>query len=414
MNGKIKLAVIGGGAAGLLACCRAVDCGIGVTLFERSRLLGMKLGITGKGRCNLTNDCTPDEFIKNVTKNAKFLYSAINAFSPEDTMKYFENLGVPLKTERGGRVFPVSDKATDIVLALKNHALKNGCRVIGERVRSLSPDGKRITEVKTENHVYDGFDDFLLCTGGLSYPVTGSSGDGFEMARALGHTVTPLMPSLVGIECAGTACPEMQGLTLKNISVKLIDKTTGKMIYGDFGELLFTHFGMSGPVILSASAHMRNMSAGRYVIVVDEKPALSPEQLDRRLLSDFEKYRNKQLSNALCDLLPSKMIAPFISMCRISPETEVNAITHAQRLTIVSTMKGMSFDVSGFRPTDEAVVTSGGISVSEISPKTMCSKLYENLYFAGEIIDVDAYTGGFNLQTAFSTAAAAVAAIAGK
>lgn len=402
-----KIAVVGGGAAGLMACCRIVDSGGNVTLFERNSLLGRKLGITGKGRCNVTNDCTPAEFIQNLTKNGRFMFSAINRFSPQDTKSYIESLGVPLKTERGNRVFPCSDKATDIVLALKNHAVTGGCTIINERVTKLEADSGRICAVVTEKRRHTGFDSVIVCTGGLSYPITGSTGDGYALARSVGHTVTETVPSLVGLECRGDICRRMQGLSLKNIAVKVTDNVKSSTVYEDFGELLFTHFGLSGPVILSASAHMRPMEDGRYTVYIDEKPALTEEILDRRVLSDFEKYRNKQLRNALGDLLPQKMIEPFIDFCGVPADTAVNSVTKQQRKAIVSAMKAIRVDVSGFRPISEAIVTSGGVSVSEISPANMKSKLCENLYFAGEMIDVDAYTGGFNLQIAFSTAVAA-------
>lgn len=402
-----KIAVIGGGAAGLMASCRAAELGAEVTLFERNDLLGMKLGITGKGRCNLTNFCSPEEFIKSVTQNGKFLFSVINRFTPQDTIDYFEALGVPLKVERGNRVFPVSDKATDVVLALKKHLLDLGCEIIHERVKSLESADERIKALVTEKRRYTDFDSVILCTGGVSYPVTGSTGDGFEMAKALGHTVTELIPSLVGLTCAGDICMRMQGLTLKNIAIKVVDKEKGSVVYEDFGELLFTHFGISGPVILSASAHMRPMISGKYEVIIDEKPALDEETLDKRLLSEFDKNKNKHFSSVLASLLPSKMIMPFCDICGVRGDKVTNSITKAERKNIIASLKAIKLTVTGFRPISEAIVTGGGISVSEISPKTMKSKLIQNLYFAGEIIDVDAYTGGFNLQSAFATAVAA-------
>ena len=406
-----KVAVIGGGAAGLMACCRLIDGGVRPVLFEKKPLLGMKLGITGKGRCNLTNDCTPEEFMKNLTKNGKFMYSAINRFSPQDTMDYITSLGVPLKTERGRRVFPCSDKATDVVLALKKKLLSGGCKIINETIVDIEADDGVVSVLKTDKRDYVDFDCVILCTGGLSYPVTGSTGDGYGFARKLGHTVTPLTPSLSALECSGGFCEKLQGLTLKNVAVKAKDNSNGKIVFEDFGEMLFTHFGVSGPVILSASAHMRPMEEGRYSLYIDEKPALSEETLDKRILSDFEKYKNRRLSNAMNDLLPQKMIVPFIEACGISPETPVNSITKEQRRILVGTMKAIKLAVSRFRPIEEAIVTSGGVDVKEIDPSAMRSKICKNLYFAGEIIDVDAYTGGFNLQIAFSTAVAAADAI---
>lgn len=402
-----RIFIVGGGAAGLMASCRAAELGAKVTLFERNDLLGMKLGITGKGRCNLTNSCSPEEFIRNVTQNGKFLFSAIHRFAPQDTIDYFEALGVPLKVERGNRVFPVSDKATDIVLALKKHVLDLGCRIVHERVRGLENTDESITALVTEKHRYTDFDSIILCTGGVSYPVTGSTGDGLEMAKSLGHTVTELIPSLVGLTCAGDLCMRMQGLTLKNIAIKVVDKEKGSVIYEDFGELLFTHFGVSGPVILSASAHMRPMTSGKYEVIINEKPALDEETLDKRLLSEFDKNKNKHFSSVLGSLLPSKMIIPFCDICGVRGDRTTNSITKAERKNIVASLKAIKLTVTGFRPISEAIVTGGGVSVSEISPQTMKSKLIKNLYFAGEMIDVDAYTGGFNLQSAFATAVAA-------
>ena len=406
-----KVAVIGAGPAGMLAAGTLASRGCDVTLFERNSLLGKKLGITGKGRCNLTNDCSPEIFMKNITTNGKFMFSAINRFSPRDTMEFFEKLGVPLKVERGNRVFPESDKAVDIVLAMKNFLLSSGAKVVHGRVRSLKADGGRIVRIDTEKESFSYFDDVILCTGGLSYPLTGSTGDGFEIARALGHTVTPPTPSLVGLESDDAVCRDAQGLSLKNVGVKVIDTEKNKVIYEDFGEMLFAHFGVSGPMILSASAHMRPMSSGKYKISVDLKPALTHEKLDARVLADFEKYKNRDLINGLCDLLPSKLIAPFIDKCGISAEKKVNSITKAERAKIVETLKSLTLTVRGFRPIEEAIVTSGGVKTGEIDPKTMRSKLYGNLYFAGEIIDVDAYTGGFNIQIALSTAMCAADAI---
>ncbi len=410
-----KIAVIGGGAAGMCAAGKAASLGAEVTLFEKNKLLGMKLGITGKGRCNVTNNCSPETFIKNMTKNGKFMFSSINSFSASDTMELFENLGVPLKTERGNRVFPVSDKAHDIVMALKNYVIDNGAKIINEKVTSLVPDenGTRISAVVTDKRKYD-FDAIIVCTGGVSYPVTGSDGDGLRFAKELGIKVVEPIPSLVGLTSNDTCCPEMQGLALKNVGVSVIDTTSeNKKIYEDFGEMLFTHFGVSGPTILSASAHMRPMESGRYEIHIDLKPALDAEKLDKRIVSDFEKYKNKEFANALRDLLPSSMIFPAVERTGIPADKKVNSITQKERRVLVSVLKDFKLTVSGTRPIAEAIVTSGGISVSEISPNTMKAKKYENLYFAGEVIDVDAYTGGFNLQIAFSTAMKAAVSAAG-
>ena len=403
MDKKAKIAVIGAGPAGMIAAGRTASAGLDVTLFEKNELLGKKLGITGKGRCNVTNDCTPETFMKNITKNGKFLFSAINRFSPADTMAFFEKLGVPLKVERGNRVFPVSDRATDIVLAMKKYVVDSGAKIVCERVTELVSDGGRITSVKTERHTYDRFDEVIICTGGLSYQLTGSTGDGFEFVRALGHTVSEPVPSLVGLESEDKLCRDTQGLSLRNVMIKVFDSEKGKTIYEDFGEMLFTHFGMSGPLILSASAHMRPMENGRYTVNIDLKPALDRETLDARVLFDFDKYKNKNLDNALSDLLPQKLIHPFIKACGLEYGEKANSVTRAQREVIVNTLKCLPVKVRGFRPIEEAIVTSGGVKTSEIDPKTMRSKRVNNLYFAGEVIDVDAYTGGFNIQIALST-----------
>lgn len=407
-----KIAVIGAGPAGMMAAGRMANSGCEVTLFERNSLLGKKLGITGKGRCNLTNDSTPEEFMKNITTNGKFLFSAINRFSCRDTMDFFESLGVKLKVERGNRVYPCSEKAVDIVLAMKKFVLDAKVSIINERVRSIKAENGRVSGIVTESRVYNDFDSVLLCTGGMSYPLTGSTGDGYEMAHALGHTIVEPTPSLVGLWSEDKLCRDAQGLSLKNAAIKVIDTEKNKQVYEDFGEMLFTHFGISGPMILSASAHLRPMAPKKYKVLIDLKPALTHEALDARVLSDFEKYKNKNFENSLSDLLPSKLIRPFIYMCGIGYDKKVNSITHGERERVVSTLKALPVTISGFRPIDEAIVTSGGIKTSEIDPKTMKSKIIDGLYFAGEIIDVDAYTGGFNLQIAFSTAVCAADAMA--
>ncbi len=402
----MKIAVIGGGPAGMCAAGKAAELGAEVTLFEKNKLLGMKLGITGKGRCNVTNDCTPDVFIKNMTKNGKFMFSAINSFSSADTMAFFEGLGVPLKTERGNRVFPVSDKSRDIVLALKKYVLDNGAKIINEKVTELVPaetGEQKISAVITEKRRYE-FDAVILCTGGVSYPTTGSDGDGLRFSEALGHKIITPTPSLIGLTSDDRCCAEMQGLALKNVAVTVCDTAKkNKTIYEDFGEMLVTHFGVSGPTILSASAHMRPMEKDRYEVHVDLKPALDEVKLDKRIVSDFEKYKNKELANALCDLLPSSMIAPVIARAGLDGTKKINSVTQKERRALLETLKKFTVKISGTRPIAEAIVTSGGVAVSEISPGTMQSKKWDNLYFAGEIIDVDAYTGGFNLQIAYST-----------
>lgn len=407
-----KIAVIGAGAAGMLAAGHAAERGAKVTLFERNPLLGRKLGITGKGRCNLTNDCTPEEFIKNVTGNGKFLFSAINRFTSADTMALLERLGVPLKTERGKRVYPVSDKATDVVLALKHYCLKNGVRIVCDRISEfITGEDGSITGLRSEKNEYSDFDAVILCTGGVSYPVTGSTGDGHRLAASVGHTVTPLIPSLVGLTSDDAVCRETMGLSLKNIAITVTDTKKKKPIYRDFGEMLFCHFGISGPVILSASAHLRPMESERYVVHIDLKPALDAQTLDRRLLTDFEKNKNRNFINAFDELLPSKLREPFVKMCGIAPTKKINAITQEERRRIGELLKDLPVTVTGFRPISEAIVTGGGVSIREIEPHTMRSKKCPNLYFAGEVMDLDAYTGGFNLQIAFCTAHAAAEAI---
>lgn len=406
-----KIAVIGGGAAGMLAAGYAAKLGANVTLFERNTLLGKKLGITGKGRCNVTNNCSPEEFIKNITANGKFLYSAINRFSPADTMSFFEELGVPLKTERGNRVFPVSDNAVDIVLALKKYCLQNGVHIVTERITDwIKNEDGTLAGVTSEKQTHRGFDAFILCTGGVSYPVTGSTGDGYKLAQSVGHTVKPPIPSLVGLNSDSEICAASMGLALKNVAISVTDTAKKKVVYKDFGEMLFCHFGISGPMILSASAHLRPMEKYRYSIAIDLKPALDMQMLDKRLLSDFEKNKNRNFANAFDALLPAKLREPFIKLTGISPEKKIHTVTAEERRRVATLIKGIPVSVTGFRPITEAIVTSGGISVKEIEPQTMRSKKCPNLYFAGEVIDLDAYTGGFNLQIAFATAHAAAEA----
>ncbi|MCL2517526.1 MAG: NAD(P)/FAD-dependent oxidoreductase [Oscillospiraceae bacterium] len=387
-----KIAIIGGGAAGMMA---AVQAEADVTLFEKNPMLGKKLAITGKGRCNITNNCTVDEFLTNIPVNPKFLYAALNAFSPADTMAFFEKLGVPLKTERGNRVFPVSDKAADVVNALRK-AIK--CPIVQNTVTEICIENGQVTGLKTGNKFY-AYDAVIVCTGGLSYPLTGSTGDGYKFAQAAGLNVTPLKPSLVPIEVEEKWCGDLQGLSLKNVAIKII---SDKVIYSDFGELLFTHFGLSGPVILSASAYMREVKD--YKIQIDLKPALDEKTLDNRLLSDFTKNINKNFSNALNDLLPQKMIPVIISLSGIDPYKKVNLITQEERSKLLKLIKSLTLKLKCFRPIEEAIITSGGVDCRELDPKMMQSKKVRGLYFAGEVIDVDGYTGGFNLQIAFSTA----------
>ncbi|MBR4295946.1 MAG: NAD(P)/FAD-dependent oxidoreductase [Clostridia bacterium] len=401
-----KIAVIGGGAAGMMAAAKAAELGAAVTLFERNDRMGKKLRITGKGRCNVTNNCSFDEFFANIPRNPRFLYAAYSNFSAADTISFFEDAGVPLKTERGNRVFPVSDKAADIVSALLKKCRENKCEIKNERVRHIIAENGIIQGIETSSRKYD-FDTVILCTGGRSYPLTGSDGDGYRMARDLGHKITEIVPSLVPIVEDGHLCSAMQGLSLKNVKLSIINNISGKVIFNDFGELMFTHFGLTGPLVLSASAHMRDIEKGKYTAEIDLKSALDEKTLDARIISDFAKYNNKDFINSLDSLLPQKMIETVVSLSGIDARKKVNSITKAERKALVELLKHFRIPLLKFRPIDEAIITSGGVDVKEINPKTMESKLISGLYFAGEIIDVDAYTGGFNLQIAFSTAALA-------
>ena len=397
-----KVIIIGGGAAGLFAAISAAENGADVTIFEKNDRCGKKLRITGKGRCNVTNDCSNEEFLQSVPSNPRFLYSALSALSTQDVKDFFESEGVPLKTERGKRVFPVSDKAEDIVRALVSACRDRGVKIEQEKVLSLLIEENKIKGVKTDagERLADAV---IICTGGRSYTRTGSDGDGYAFAKAAGHTVTPLLPSLVPIVCRGKLCPSLQGLSLKNVSLSIIDKNTKKEVYSDFGEMMFTHFGITGPMVLSASAHLPDISSERYEAYVNLKPALDEKTLDARILSDFSKYSNKDLINALDDLLPKKLIPIVISLSGINERKKINSITKEERKALVDVIRGLRLTLIGFRPLEEAIITKGGVSVKEIDPKTMASKKCRGLYFAGEVIDVDAYTGGFNLQIAFST-----------
>ena len=397
-----KVIVIGGGAAGLFAAISAAENGADVILFEKNDRCGKKLRITGKGRCNVTNDCSTEEFLQNVPSNPRFLYSALNTLSTQDVKDFFESEGVPLKTERGKRVFPVSDKAEDIVFALVSACRTRGVKIINEKVISLAISEEKINGIVTDGGEYSA-DAVIVCTGGRSYTRTGSDGDGYVFARSAGHTVTPLLPSLVPIVCAGKLCPSLQGLSLKNVSLSITDKSTKKEVYSDFGEMMFTHFGITGPMVLSASAHIPDISSGKYEAKINLKPALDEKTLDARLLSDFAKYSNKDLINALDDLLPKKLIPVAVSLSGIDPRKKINSITREERQSLISVIRGLRLSLVGFRPLEEAIITKGGVCVKEIDPKTMASKKCSGLYFAGEVIDVDAYTGGFNLQIAFAT-----------
>ncbi len=401
--------VIGGGPAGMFAAITAADKGCRVLLVEKNDRLGKKLLITGKGRCNVTNDCTEQEVLQNIPRNSRFLYSAMAALSPKAVMDFFEKNGCPLKTERGNRVFPVSDRSASVLECLQNQLRRSGVAVVTDRVLEILTEEGSVTGVRCEKRAYSA-DRVILATGGLSYPTTGSTGDGFKMAAALGHTVTPTEGSLVPLETAGEDCQRMQGLSLRNVSVKLLNEK-GKALYQDFGELLFTHFGMSGPTVLSASAHLKGE---RCRLVIDLKPALEESKLDERILRDLQLYQNRAMENALTDLLPRSMIPVVLDRLQIDPVMQANSLKKQQRRALVELLKGFSLEITGKRPVAEAIITSGGIKVSEIDPKTMESKLVSGLYFAGEIIDCDAYTGGFNLQIAWATAYAAALAAAEK
>lgn len=395
--------IIGAGASGLFASIIAARNRKKVLLLEHSDKIGKKLLITGKGRCNVTNNSDNNEILKNVPVNSRFMFSALNAFSAYDTMNFFEELGVNLKTERGNRVFPVSDSAAEIVNALGSEVKKLNVTLKFEKVTKLIIEDNVAKGVKCGNNQYFS-DSVIIATGGKSYPGTGSTGDGYTLAKQAGHNITKLTPSLVPIVTNEKFCAEMMGLSLKNVTLTLKDKNEKKPIYSELGEMLFTHFGVSGPLVLSASSHIRKMEEDRYTLEIDLKPGLTEQQLDLRLQRDFKEYPNKDFSNVLIKLLPSKMIPVIISLSGISPETKVNQITKQQRIDFLKLVKCFPLTVKCFRPIEEAIITSGGVDVKEISPKTMESKLVSGLYFIGEVIDVDAYTGGFNLQVAFSTA----------
>ena len=397
-----KVVVVGAGPAGMMAAITAAKLGAKVTLLEKNDRVGKKLRITGKGRCNVTNDCSVQDFLSNVPTNPRFLYTALSKFSIDDVKSFFEDAGVPLKVERGNRVFPVSDKAADIVSAMFNECKKAGVQVLlGKKVSGVNVEDGRVVSVRCGGEIE--CDAVILATGGVSYPLTGSDGDGLRFARNIGHTVTELRPSLVPIVEDGFVCREMQGLSLKNVGLKIISEKSGKVVYEDFGEMVFTHFGITGPMVLSASAYLPDIGKEKYHAEIDLKPALDDKKLDARLLSDFSKYSNKDFLNSLSDLLPQKMIETVVAMSGIDGRKKVNSITREERARLSEVIKHFKINLSHFRPIAEAIVTKGGVSVKEIDPKTMQSKLVEGLFFAGEMIDVDAYTGGFNLQIAFST-----------
>ncbi|MGN0579260.1 MAG: NAD(P)/FAD-dependent oxidoreductase [Ruminococcus sp.] len=396
--------IIGGGAAGCVAAVLAARLGKSVLLLEKNDRIGRKLRITGKGRCNVTNNCSNDELMRNIPVNGRFLYSAFSGFGTADTMSFFEELGVPLKTERGNRVFPVSDKAEDIVNALADELKRLGVTIINRRAESLIIEDGVCRGVRAGGDEYRSASVLVAC-GGKSYPNTGSTGDGYILARSAGHTVTELKPSLVPLVSPDSYCPELMGLSLRNVTLRLMDGE--KCIYSELGEMLFTHFGVSGPLVLSASSHIRDMKPNRYSLLIDLKPGLDKERLDARIQRDFGENLNRDFINGIRKLLPSKLIPVIARLSGIGAERKINSITKEERHRLGELIKAFPVRISGFRPIDEAIITSGGVSVKEINPKTMESKLVPGLFFAGEVIDADAYTGGFNLQIAFSTANAA-------
>ena len=391
--------IIGGGPAGMFAAITAAERGKKVLLLERNDRLGKKLLITGKGRCNVTNDCSAEDILKNVPRNGKFLFSAMNAFPPQRIMDFFNDHGCALKTERGNRVFPVTDKSQSVLDCLQKEMRAKGVTVRTARVRELLVENGQVVGVRTDREEIRA-SWVILATGGVSYPATGSTGDGYAMAKAVGHTVVEPQGSLVPLETAGNDCQEMQGLSLRNVGVKLLN-AKGKVLYKDFGELLFTHFGVSGPTVLSASCHLKGEGCK---LVIDLKPALDEAKLNDRILRDLEMYQNRAMENALTDLLPRSMIPVVLRRLEIDPAMQANSLTKQKRRALIELLKAFPVEITGRRPVAEAIITSGGVKTGEIDPKTMESKKMPGLYFAGEIIDCDAYTGGFNLQIAWATA----------
>lgn len=400
----MNIIVIGGGAAGLMAAGTAAEQGAQVTLLETNEKVGRKLFITGKGRCNVCNNCDVQEVLRNVPVNPRFLYSALGGFGPADVMDFFENHGVALKTERGNRVFPQSDKAADIIDALFLWVKKTGVTIVHTTADELLIEGGVLVGVRAGHKTYKA-DRVIVATGGASYPQTGSTGDGYRFARQAGHTVVPANPSLVPLVEDGDTCQKLMGLSLRNVQLTVYENE--KKLYSDFGEMLFTHFGLSGPLVLSASAHMRHFGSKKYRVEIDLKPALDEKTLDERLLRDFEKYANRDFSHALDDLLPRSMIPVVIKRSGIPGDEKVHSVTKQQRHALLDILKHFTIDIACKAPVEDAIVTSGGVKVREVDPATMESKLVRGLYFAGEVLDVDAYTGGFNLQIAWATGRAA-------
>ena len=413
----MKVVIVGGGPAGMIAGISAARCGNDVVILEKMNMLGRKLLITGKGRCNITSSLDISEFIQNIPGNGRFLYSCFEKFTNKDIIELLEKHNVKVKEERGNRIFPVSDKSMDVLDAFIEELKQLKVKIItNAKVKKILTDSNKVLGVefvKDGNKTIEKADKVILATGGNSYQATGSTGDGYKIARELGHTITPIKPSLVPLITKGESlelCKSLQGLSLRNVQIKMEDSQKGKTIYEDFGEMLFTHFGVSGPTILSGSAHLLRyknveelLNGGNIVLKIDLKPALNEEKLDARVLRDFEKDKNKFFRNSLNELLPQKLIDPIIKLSGIDGNKKVNEITKQERIRLVKLLKNFTIVISGFRPINEAIITSGGVAIKEINPKTMESKLVEGLYFAGEIIDVDAYTGGFNLQIAYST-----------
>ena len=397
---RTELVVIGGGAAGMMCAYNAAQRGMSVVLVDPNRQLGRKVRITGKGRCNVTNNCDIKEFMRNIPGDGRFLYSALNRFSPADTIAFFESHGLPQKTERGTRVFHVSDNANDVAGLMARLCERSGVTLIRSTAKKILTEGGAVSAVVTEEGTI-ACRAAAVCTGGLSYPLTGSNGAGYRFARELGHTVTETRPSLVPLESEDDCCAQMQGFSLKNVTLSAFEDE--RLIYKELGEMLFTHFGVSGPLVLSASSHMRNFGRAKYRLEIDLKPALDEKKLDARILRDFEKYSNKEFKNALADLAGHTMIPVLVRLSGIPEDTKVNSITREQRMRLLRLFKAFPVSVSGTRPIDEAIVTAGGVSTKEIDPRTMGSKLVQGLYFAGEVLDLDGYTGGFNLQIAWST-----------
>lgn len=396
-----RLVVIGGGAAGMMAAICAARTGVVVTLLEPNERLGKKLNITGKGRCNLTNDCGRDELVAHVPRNGKFLYSAFSRWDGRDTMAFFEALGVPLKVERGRRVYPVSDRAFDISAALERELRRLRVTLVRDRAMALETEEGAVRGVRGGQTNYPA-SAVIVATGGISYPATGSTGDGYRFAAQAGHTIVPPRGSLVPLVSDDPDCPAMQGLSLRNVALT-VRNGKGHSVFAEQGELIFTHFGISGPLVLSASAHMRDFEMECYRLIIDLKPALDEKKLEERLLRDFAERSNQRFDNMLGGLVPRSMIPVLVRRVGVAADTRVNAVTREQRHALLQTLKAFEIDVSGLRPVSEAIVTSGGVSVSEIDPRTMASKRISGLYFAGEVLDVDAYTGGYNLQIAWAT-----------